>query len=412
MDEKTVEKKAAQVSWLRGLDGLRGVACMMIISAHVITFLPGDYQGPRIIALWYVVATQSLTMFFCLSGFLLYRPFVKAILLGKDRPHIRDFYAGRVLRVLPANAVILIIAGLAVGATVVKLRPGTDSGVEVGRLTDPGTFLANLFLVHGYFPSTVLTGLDASWSLVVEFMFYLLLPLLGWLAWRLSRRAPMMLSLLAPALLLIVVGSVCRQIGYSQLTGTSSDYGPTWTTVFQRSFLANCDLIGLGMVVAVLIVVLNVLDKDDPLARRISRLSWVAIVVGLLFVAAINADPYIAPYAGVACAGFLALLTMPKPGGFAKKFQRFFEFRPVRYLGEISYSVYLWHFAVILFVREHFESATYGSIRGLVGLWLVLAVVTVALGSVTFYFVEAPAMRHAKHMAYRRRAVSGVRTSE
>lgn len=413
MEEKTKAKPQTQVSWLRGLDGVRGIACMMIISAHVITFLvaPG-FAAPTVAALWYVVATQSLTMFFAMSGFLLYRPFAKAILLGTLRPNTRDFYTGRVLRVMPANVVILLIAGVAVGAATVQLLPGTAQAVEIGRVTDPMMLITNMFLIQGYFPSTVLTGLGASWSLVVEVMFYLLLPPLGWMAWRLSQRIPMMLALLSPALLLYVIGSICRQIGYAKLTGTNQDYGPTWTTVFQRSFIANCDLIALGMAVAAVIVVLNVLDESDRLALRVKRWSYAAIVVGLLFVAAIHADPYIAPFAGVACAGFLALMTMPHPGYSIAKAQWFFELRPIRYLGEISYSVYLWHFALILFVCEHFDSALYNSLPELVVLWIVLSVITVALGSITFYLVEAPAMRHAKHMAHRRRAASGVRTSE
>jgi len=180
------------VSWLRGFDGIRGVAALMIVLAHTITFLKAeDYAAPGLLGKVYVVCTQSLTMFFLLSGFLLYRPFVKSIVQRRPLPNVRDYYRGRVLRIYPANIVIVLVAGLLLGVTVTRLLPfGDDRLVDIGRLTDPGTLAANLLLVQGYFPHTVLTGLDASWSLVVEAMFYLVLPPLAWLGLRLSRRMP------------------------------------------------------------------------------------------------------------------------------------------------------------------------------------------------------------------------------
>lgn len=406
MKDEAAAGTTPTVSWLRGFDGIRGVAALMIVLAHTITFLKADgYAAPGLLGKVYVVCTQSLTMFFLLSGFLLYRPFVKSIVQRRPLPNVRDYYRGRVLRIYPANIVIVLVAGLLLGVTVTRLLPFGDGRlVDIGRLTDPGTLVANLLLVQGYFPHTVLTGLDASWSLVVEAMFYLVLPPLAWLGLRLSRRLPALAAAAVPAGVLIVIGSVCRQIGYAMLNDNGANYGPTWTTVFQRSFLANCDLIGWGMLVAAVTTMLTLHPERDRLLRRANRLSWAGIVIGLLLVAAIQTDPYIAPFAGLACAGFLFRIALPQGRRLWERLVTVLEMRPIRFVGEVSYSLYLWHFVVIMWVRNHLEAARYESVPSLVLAWALAAGASVALGAVTFHLVEAPAMRRAKHLAQRRRA--------
>ena len=170
-------------SWgrrLAGLDGLRGTALLGILLAHVIIFLPekdGVYTGAQVAAVG--LLSHSLTFFFVLSAFLLYRPFASAIIKDRPNPPTYDFYRNRVLRVWPAYLVVLAIVGFGFGLTVVDKDAPTLEGL--GRLTDPVLLITNVLLVQGYSPATAFTGLGVSWSLITEIGFYAMLPPLGYL---------------------------------------------------------------------------------------------------------------------------------------------------------------------------------------------------------------------------------------
>lgn len=396
-----------QVTWLRGLDGVRGVASMMVILAHIITFLIAtDFAAPRLVSYTYVLCTQALTMFFCLSGLLLYRPFAKAILAGAPMPNLRDYYRGRVLRIYPANIVILVLAGIILGIAVLSITPHDAPGVEIGRLDDPVAILLNLTLLQGYFPDHVLTGLDASWSLVVEVAFYAVLPLLALFGMFVTRWIPRSWAIYAPALLLVAIGAPSRQIAYAQLRAQDVDYAATWSTVFQRSFLANCDLIGYGMFVAALVVHLRMTRDEGQLARRVVRGAALTIAIGLLLSGVFARDPDLTPFFGLACAGFLALISMPRPTSLFQRVQDFLELRPLHYLGVISYSTYLWHFVTILFLWREFPELRYTGYGSLLGLWVFVAAVSTVLGSATYHLVEAPAMKYSRAKAMQRKAAA------
>src|SRR5439155_14852002 len=136
---------------------------------------------------------SGVTLFFVLSGFLLYRPFAQAALNGTARPSIRRYLRNRALRILPAYWTVLLVS-VGAGATVVA---ATESGNLVGRL-GPGQLSASLLLVQSYRPSTIFTGLQPAWSLCVEAAFYVLLPLAALAASARRRRSVW----LPPALLL------------------------------------------------------------------------------------------------------------------------------------------------------------------------------------------------------------------
>ena len=90
------------------------------------------------------------------------------------------------------------------------LRTGVGT-LEVGRMThDPGLLLRNSALVQNYSPESVLTGITPAWSLAIEAVFYLVLPLLGLLASGCARAAATaggrLAAALAPAGVLLLVG--------------------------------------------------------------------------------------------------------------------------------------------------------------------------------------------------------------
>jgi peptidoglycan/LPS O-acetylase OafA/YrhL len=93
----------------------------------------------------------GVILFFCLSGFLLYRPFAAAVLRATPGPSIRIYLSNGLLRIFPAYWVILFVTGVALNAAL--LRDGS-SGMELGLAgAEPAILAKNAALVHSYDPS-------------------------------------------------------------------------------------------------------------------------------------------------------------------------------------------------------------------------------------------------------------------
>ncbi len=132
-------------------------------------------------------------------------------------------------------------------------------------ITDPWQLLANLSLLHSYIPEYFQTGLNPSWSLTLEYAFYLSVPLLGVLLFALRKRTsmrPLMLAAVAPAILIAIsfIGRsfVPMMVERSGMTDRMLiEWGPNWVAVFTKSFLTNADTFAVGMLAAVLIVAME-----------------------------------------------------------------------------------------------------------------------------------------------------------
>ena len=383
-------------SWgrrLAGLDGMRGTALLGIILAHVIIFLPekdGVYTGVHTALVG--VLSHSLTFFFVLSAFLLYRPFASAIIKERPNPPTMDFYRNRVLRVWPAYLVVLAIVGFGFGLTVVDKDAPTLEGL--GRLTDPVLLITNVLLVQNYHPDTAFTGLGVSWSLVTEIGFYVLLPLLGYLGVLIARRRGRVLAALLPGLLLFVVGVASRTISLIWSGGEDVHPASTWNSVFDRGTLVQGDLFGAGMVAAAVLVASGFMT--DQAQARLRRVMWVLVVVSAVGVVILGSGERLTTFMGVAFGAGIVLTQVPKPDIASRAFVKVMDLAPPRIAGEISLSCYLWHYPILLFIMQHFDGARYGSNLELMRSWVILAVPTLILGAITYRLVELPAMRRKR----------------
>src|SRR5690242_9257170 len=115
----------AHPSWGRrlvGIEGLRGMAALSVLVHHVTIRLadPDRIGGFARIGDW---LTHGLTLFFVLSGFLLFRPFAASMVEGRPLPSIRKYARNRFLRIYPAYLVILLLVGLVFGAAYTEGPP-------------------------------------------------------------------------------------------------------------------------------------------------------------------------------------------------------------------------------------------------------------------------------------------------
>jgi peptidoglycan/LPS O-acetylase OafA/YrhL len=387
-----------------GIEGLRALAAGSIVALHC--WLYSHPAGERLgRGGWTDPIFESLalgvTLFFCLSGFLLYRPFAAAIARGLPRPGVREYFLNRALRIAPAYWVILLVTALVLGG--VRIRDA--SGDPHGRITDPAVLGQTALLVQNLSPGTLGVGIGPAWSLAVEVVFYLSLPLLAILAASLAGTRPRphrVMALLAPPVLLLLVGLsgkyvAANVVGGAPLAGWSAD----WHSVIERSFWAQADLFSFGMVVAVLHTEVADGRLRLPSGWRPTVLAAAAI---LLVVCAWRFDGAQLSYvrentlAALALAMALATVVIREPGTRRPwRPVRLLEAAPLTAAGVVSYSLFLWHEPLQLWLTDRGLTAA-----GWAGLGLNLLVILAlagALSAATYRFVEAPALRRKRRSA-------------
>ena len=338
------------------IQGLRAVAVVLVLLSHAgFEFLEGGYVG--------------VDVFFVLSGFLITSLLVKEV-FDTGKVSIAGFYARRARRILPAASVVTI-------ATVV----GSVLWFPVTRLESvmQDAFTVIVYVVNYRFVAEQTEYLNADqlaspfqqyWSLAVEEQFYLLWPLLLIGAVLLARRdagkaVRIGLGAIAAVFALSLVVSV-----YSTEASPAGAYYATHTRVWE---LAGGALLALTL----------------PTWRRLPKA--VATVFGFIGLAAIVGAAVLYDQA-TAFPGYTAL--MPVLGtmlvvvagtGWAKNpASAALSTGPFQYVGKISYSLYLWHWPVLVLMPF-----AIGAEPSLV-LHLSLLAAAFALSQLTYVLVEQP----------------------
>ena len=381
---------------LGGLDGIRGVGALAVLTAHCsIHFAPDTTPAG-----FAQILAQGLTLFFALSGMLIYTPFARDIARGERRLRLRHYAKRRLLRIFPAYLFIFVVADFllrAVYLTNAVETSTTASDVGTGMMTDPGPLLLNLSLLQSFLPDHLQTGINPSWSLTTELTFYALLPVLAvWLVGRSQRR--FVLALL-PAGILGVAGLAGRawaEHGFAQSFGMTpfvAEFGSNGIAVLSRSLLGLGDTFAVGMVVAVLFVFTERGELAWWTRRRATAVGWVLVVVGAAGGLVLHdSHPWFTgTFTSVTAAALILLITDPSARGETAALIRMGSWRPIEYVGEISLSVYLWHYPMIVLASR---AGLFGddTTVSLVGSVASITAASLVLGAITFRWIERPAM--------------------
>jgi peptidoglycan/LPS O-acetylase OafA/YrhL len=361
-----------------GFDGLRGLAALSVLVYHVGQFVP-DHD--RVTASIVGRLDQGVSVFFVLSGFLLTRPFITANLRGEPVPRGGPYARRRFLRIYPAYWCALLVS-------VYVLDQGTLRGFRLKA--------EHVALVQTYFHWPHGTALTVAWTLVIEVTFYAVLPLYAALVRLVARRIRPVYAELGGALLLLVAGTAV-QLAYS----ADSSSIPVWARIFPL----YAPMFAWGMLLAIAAVWWQ--DRDEmprPLhwIARHGGLCWLAGIGCLLGLAAfLGTTPPVALHrsevlallvvGGVLGLAFvLPLALSPTRTGVVPTV---LGWRPVAYLGTISYAFYLWHLALMDKLDPHF---TYRGLSGFLELMLLTIAVTVAVASASWYLLERPIIRWSR----------------
>jgi peptidoglycan/LPS O-acetylase OafA/YrhL len=322
-------------------DGLRAIAALTVVLHHT-SFYTGKMYNGRL-APYFTHLDVGVAVFFLISGFLLYRPFVAALLAGRPGPSVRRFFVRRLLRIFPAYWLALLGIMLFFGLSV-PVR-GARSYFEYFTLLQIYDSVAR-----------ATGGISQAWTLSVELSFYAFLPLYALVMRRVAgeRGRETRVRIEAAGLVALYAISIAfRGLVFAVHSGRLHTLGIYWLP-------ANLDYFALGMGLAVASAWLAERETTPRVAELagsapmfwwlLSLISFVAVSKGLhLPVGLVRVDGlkgYARQFLYGATAFFLLLPAVfgPQDRGLVRRFLRW---QPMVYLGLISYGVYLWHQAWI-----------------------------------------------------------------
>lgn len=398
---------AARGARLHGIEGLRALAATSIVLLHC-----WQYSGPRgpvslgpMTQLVLRGLPLGVTLFFTLSGFLLYAPFAAALIRGEPRPSFGRYVRRRALRILPAYWAILLLVALLLGSALVWDPAGH---ARPAHIHDAGLLARNLLLIQAYDPRTVLTGIGPAWSLAVEAVFYVALPLLvliaAWLARAASSRSGRRRAALVPAGVLLAVG-ISGKLVAGLIVTSGHGWDPTWHSVIERSFWGQADLFTFGVALAVLRT--EVEDGRARLPPWWRKAAWAGIVGIALASGLVSLGLHEYAYGtlvGLAFALLLALVVLPGEHAHPPWIVRVLESRPFVATGVISYSLFLWNDPVTRWLGAH--GLTLPGPVGLIGNIALIAALSWAVAGLTYRCVERPAMHWRRSRGARPRPSS------
>jgi peptidoglycan/LPS O-acetylase OafA/YrhL len=398
MLQEVAPRAAVPRRFFPGVEGMRAVAALLVVIVH--TSFASGFTLRSGAGQYTARGEVGVSVFFLISGFLLYRPFVVASMAGTPRPRLGPFLVRRALRIVPLYWVAL---------TVVYLVNGPSSVNGVGGLLQTYLF-AQVYSQHW-----VLHGISQAWSLDIEVVFYLLLPVWALLLARRRRTPSMQLRVELGALAgVYVLSTVFRWFVLAHPSGATDTWHgwlPSWA-----------DMFALGMALAVASAWYAQRGQEPAWAGRRGAdvACWVAAAgVYVVFATSVglSTDPLRVGSvrtelsAHVLYGLFAALLLLPAVFGEPGRgpVRRLLTWRPVAFVGLVSYGVYLWHQFVVQQLLKHTGWQLFD-----VPYWQFLPVAlaaTVALAAVSYVLVERPGVATGHRWVRRMRERQAVGSS-
>lgn len=370
-EARRVSQSSYATGFVPSLEGLRAVAAYGVVLTHV-AFQTGLDPATTLGA----IAARFdffVAVFFALSAFVLWRR-------HRTDQRFGTYYLHRFARIMPAYAVCV--------AAVLLFLPEAFG-------TRPAAALAQFTLTQIYIPQGLVGGLTHMWSLCIEVAFYLLLPLLALTVGSLASRRARVAFIAAGALL---------SLGWAWLPVVAATPANGWPNM-QIWPPAYVSWFAVGLLAA----------EIEPLARRPHRLGseswplrllrqrwlWCSLALGIAWAAGQEwfgplglTHPNPAQFTLRILAGAAFALAVVWPYALAPSPRDLLARPTARTLGRWSYSVFLWHVAVLAVVFPLLGIPLFsGHPAHIVVVTLTVLVLSTAVAAASYELVERPASR-------------------
>jgi peptidoglycan/LPS O-acetylase OafA/YrhL len=366
-------EQVAGVDRVASLTGVRAVAALLVVGTHA-AYTTGKYTH----GYWGLVGARmeiGVPMFFVLSGFLLFRPWVKATVTDGPPPSVSRYARHRIRRIMPAYVITVLIAYVLYHFRDAGPNPGHTWLGLVRNLT-----LTQIY-TDGYLGKYLHQGLTQMWSLAVEGAFYVTLPFLAYLLLAMICRRQWRPRVLLGCLLALMLISP----GWLILVHTNHwfpDGARLWLPTYLAWFLG-------GMLLTVL------------QAMGVRCYAFVAIPLAIVsyFIVAtpIGGAPTTSPaslpealWKTVFYTVIATLAVAPLALGDRGWYSRALASRPMVWLGEISYEIFLIHLVTMEFAMDYVVMAHVYT-GSMFYLYVATLVLTIPLAWLLHRFTRVPA---------------------
>lgn len=355
----------ARGDMIPSLTGVRAFAAFLVLTLHTSQNFPSSISNLTIVHSGYL----GVDLFFILSGFIITHVYASDI-ASRNFKAFRIFLWHRFIRLFPAHAVVLIfLVILIAGAKSLNIRLSEPESWDYSVL--PWHF----FMMHAW-GTTNIAGWNApSWSVSAEWFAYLIFPVSLAGALSLPKRAVLPLAFFV----LIFTALIYHFQGWA--------LGSAWIGIPALMRVTSEFLCG------VLIYRASRIDSRGPSAIASDGLAFGSLIAFCLGTSFGLADVWLVLLLAVLILG----VSGPGPGVRA-----LFGNRLVLWLGEISYSIYMVHFAVLLSLRHSSErilkNAPLSFQFSQIAMFVIGLVTTVIAAAILYYAVEQPARRRLRNV--------------
>ena len=350
--------------YITGLDGIRAIAVIMVLAYHLkLALFKSGFLG--------------VTVFFVLSGYL-----ITGILISEVEEEgtidLKNFWLRRIRRLVPAvmSMAVVIIFVSAVVNRIIFTKGCKDFLASVLGFNN----WWQIFNKVSYFEAAgVPSPFTHCWSLAIETQFYLIYPLILLGIYKLAKsrgegRAKRGLLFAGVTLLLALISVILMIVLFDPQQDASRVYYGTDTRAFSLLFGA----------------LLAILWEYRMVPRRFSAsvnmvLGSVSFVVLLVMTIAINGSSNFWYRGGQLVGTILTVLVIYTVSGRKTWLSRFLSNPVLKWIGDRSYSIYLWHYPIILLISKGIKASWW--------ITLIELVLSVVLAELSYRFIETP-IRH------------------
>ena len=350
--------------YITGLDGIRAIAVIMVLAYHLkLALFKSGFLG--------------VTVFFVLSGYL-----ITGILISEVEEEgtidLKNFWLRRIRRLVPAvmSMAVVIIFVSAVVNRIIFTKGCKDFLASVLGFNN----WWQIFNKVSYFEAAgVPSPFTHCWSLAIETQFYLIYPLILLGIYKLAKsrgegRAKRGLLFAGVTLLLALISVILMIVLFDPQQDASRVYYGTDTRAFSLLFGA----------------LLAILWEYQMVPRRLSAsvnmvLGSVSFAVLLVMTIAINGSSNFWYRGGQFIGTILTVLVIYTVSGRKTWLSRFLSNPVLKWIGDRSYSIYLWHYPIILLISKGIKASWW--------ITLIEIVLSVVLAELSYRFIETP-IRH------------------